>query len=166
MAADRLGVPLFGVRRGSTGLFLSCGEFRSVEESLLETGDLALLADSMNQCLMDASWWKKACWRRRLGRLLGIPLSGTRRSGFVETSWSVLPGRDRLLSLGGREGRRREELAERERIESFSIGGGGTGDPGESRVLPSGKRGSSGRISWALSLSVRSSYSFRQLTYE
>lgn len=149
VAADRLGVPLFSVRRGSTGLFLSCGEFRSVEESLLDTGDLALLADSMNQCLMEASWWKKACWRRRLGRLFGVPLGGTRRSGFVETSWSVLPGRDRLLSLGGGGGggRRQEELAERERIESFSIGGGGTGDPGESRVLPSGKRGSSGRIS-------------------
>lgn len=37
------------------GLFLSFGEFLSVEVSLLETGDLALLADSMNQCLMDAS---------------------------------------------------------------------------------------------------------------
>lgn len=55
VAADRLGVPLFSVWRGSMGLFLSCGEFLSVEESLLEIGDLALLADSMNQCLMDAS---------------------------------------------------------------------------------------------------------------
>lgn len=147
VAANRLGVPLFRVRRGSMGLFLSCGEFLSVEESLLETGDLALFADSMNQCLMDASWWKKACWRRRLGRLFDIPIDGARRSGFVETSWSVLPGRDPLLSLGGGGGRGREELAERERIESFSIGGGGTGEPGESRALPSGNRGSSGRIS-------------------
>ena len=57
----------------------------------------------------------------------------------------MLPGRDRLLSLGGGGGRRRDELTERERIESFSIGGGGAGDRGESRVLPSGKRGSSGR---------------------
>ena len=129
------------------GLFLSCGEFLSVEESLLETGDLALLADSMNQCLMDASWWKKACCRRRLGRLFDIPFGGASRSGFVETSWSVLPGRDRLLSLGGGGGRRREELAEREDIESFSIGGGGTGEPGEPRALPSGSRGSSGRFS-------------------
>ncbi len=85
-------------------------------------------------------------WRRRLGRLFDIPFGGARRSGFVETNWSVLPGRDRLLSLGGGGGRRREELAERDRIESFSIGGGGIGEPGESRVLPSGNRGSSGRI--------------------
>lgn len=147
VAADRLGVPLFNVRRDSMGLFLSCGEFFSVEESLLETGDLALLADSRNQCLMDASWWKKACWRRRFERFFDIPFGGAKRSGFVETNWSVLPGRDRLLSLGGGSGRRCEELAERERIESFSIGGGGTGEPGEPRVLPSGNRGSSGRIS-------------------
>ena len=84
--ANRLGAPLFSVRRGSMGLLLSCGEFLSVEESLLETGDLALLADSMNQCFMDASWWKKACWRRRLARLFGISFGGARRSGFVETS--------------------------------------------------------------------------------
>ena len=86
VAADRLGVLLLIVQRGSMGLFLSCGEFRSVEESLLETGDLALFADSINQCLIDASWWKKACWRRRSGRLFAIPLGGARRSGFVETS--------------------------------------------------------------------------------
>ena len=55
VAADRFGVPSINVRRGSMRLFLSCGEFLSVEESLLETGDLALLADSRNQCLMDAS---------------------------------------------------------------------------------------------------------------
>lgn len=55
VAADRLGVPLSSVWRDSIGLFFSCGEFLSVEESLLEMGDLALLADSMNQCLMDAS---------------------------------------------------------------------------------------------------------------
>ena len=129
------------------GLFLSCGEFLSVEESLRETGDLALLADSMNHCLIDASWWKKARWRRRFGRLFNVPFGGARRSGFIETSWSVLPGRDRMRSLGGSGGRRREELVERERIESFLIGEGGTGDPGESSVIPSGNRGSSGRTS-------------------
>ena len=128
------------------GLFFPCGEFLSVEESLLETGDLALLADSMNQCLIDASWWKKACWRRRLVRLFDIPFGGASRSGFLEISCSVLPGRDCLFSLGGGGGRRCEELTESERIESFSIGGGGTGDLGESRVLPSGNRGRSGRI--------------------
>ena len=84
--ADWLGLPLFSIRRGLMGLFFSCGEFRSVEDSLLETGDLALLADSMNQCLMDASWWKKACWRRRLERLFDVPLGGARKSGFAETN--------------------------------------------------------------------------------
>ena len=64
VVADRLGVPLLRLRRGSIGLFLSCGEFLRVEEPLLEAGDLLLFADSMNQCLMDASWLKKACWRR------------------------------------------------------------------------------------------------------
>ena len=146
IAAFWVGIPLLSVRRLSTGLLLSCGEFWSVEELLLDTGDLALLADSMNQCLIEANWWKKACWRRRLGRLFDIPFGGARNSGFVETSCSVLLGRERLISLGGRGGRRREELAERERIESFSIGGGATGDLGESRVLISGNRGSSGRI--------------------
>jgi len=51
-------VTLFGVRRGSrvVVLFFDGGEFLSVEVSLLEAaGDLALLADSRNQCLMDAS---------------------------------------------------------------------------------------------------------------
>ena len=67
----------------------------------------------------------------------------------------MLPGRDRLFSLGGGGGRRREELAERERIESFSIGGGGTGEPRESKVIASGRRGSSGRISCAFSMSVQ-----------
>ena len=105
IAAVWLGIPVFSVRRVSTGLFLSCGEFWTVEELLLETGDLVLLADSINQCFMEASWWKKACWRRRLGRLFDIPFGGARKSGFVETSCSVLPGRDRLFSLGGRGGR-------------------------------------------------------------
>ena len=79
----------------------------------------------------------------------------------------MLPGRDRLISLGGGGGgRRREELAERERIESFSIGGGGTGEPRESKVIASGSRGSSGRISCAFSTSVQYDLPFTQGTYE
>lgn len=147
VAADRLEIPLLNVRRGSMGLFLPCGEFWGVEESLLEIGGLAFLAESMNQCLIDANWWKKACWRRRSGCLFDMPFGGARRSGLVETIWSVLPGRNRLVSFGGGGGRCREELTERECIESFSIGGGGTGEPGETKVLPSGNRGSSGRTS-------------------
>ena len=60
----------------------------------------------------------------------------------------MLP-RDRLTSFGGGAGRRREELTERFRTGSFSIGGGGTGEFGESRLIPSGNLGSSGRISCA-----------------
>ena len=46
------------------------------------------------------------------------------------------------ISLGGGTGRRRrEELTERPRTESLSIGGGGVGDAGDSSVEPSGKRG-------------------------
>lgn len=77
-----------------------------------------------------------------------LPFGGAKRSGFVEINWRVLP-RDRLLSFGGGSGRRLVELIERERTESFSIGGGGAGEPGESIVRPSGSRGSSGRTSWA-----------------
>ena len=43
------------------GLFLDGGEFLTVDESPLEAGDRALFADSTNQCLMDASWLRKAC---------------------------------------------------------------------------------------------------------
>ena len=62
----------------------------------------------------------------------------------------MLP-RARLTSFGGGAGRRWEELTDRFRTGSFSIGGGGTGDFGESRLIPSGNLGSSGITSWALS---------------
>lgn len=52
----RLGVPLLGDLRCSTGPFFMGGEFLNVEVSLFEvTGDLALFADSRNQCLIDAN---------------------------------------------------------------------------------------------------------------
>ena len=54
---------------------------------------------------------------------------------------------DRLTSFGGRGGRRLEELTERCRTGSFSIGGGGSGEFGESRLIPSRNLGSSGRTS-------------------
>jgi len=45
----------FGVeRRASVGLLRSWGVLR-VEDSLFCDGDLALFAESMNQCLIDAS---------------------------------------------------------------------------------------------------------------
>ena len=53
--ANRSEVTVFGMWRGSIGLRLEGGEFLRVDESLLEAGDLALFADSMNQCLIDAS---------------------------------------------------------------------------------------------------------------
>ena len=46
------------------------------------------------------------------------------------------------LSFGGRGGLCLEELTDR--AVSFSIGGGGVADSGESTAAPSGKRGSSG----------------------
>ena len=61
----------------------------------------------------------------------------------------MLP-RDLLRSLGGGTGRCREELAER--MESFSIGGGGVGEVGDSSAIPSGNRGSSGSTIWALKI--------------
>jgi len=42
-------------RRGSAVGFLSWGELLRVELSLFSAGDFALLADSLNQCLMEAS---------------------------------------------------------------------------------------------------------------
>ena len=76
-----------------------------------------------------------------------IPLGGgASKSELAETSCNVLP-RDLLLSFGGRGGRRRVELIDRVRIGSFSMGGGGAGELGESRVMPSGSRGSSGSTS-------------------
>ena len=114
-----------------------------VDASLLEAGDLALFADSMNQCLMDASWLRIAYWCFRFDRLLEMPFGGAKRSGLVETNCRVLP-RDRLTSFGGRGGRRRVELVDRGLTLSFSTGGGGTGDFGESKLIPSGNFGSSG----------------------
>lgn len=60
---------------------------------------------------------------------------GDNRSGFAETSCRVLP-RDLLLSFGGGGGRCLDELSDR--IESFSIGGGGVADLGELTAVPSG----------------------------
>ena len=94
-----------------------------------------------------------ACWCFRLDRLLEMPFGGAKRSGLVETSCRVLP-RDRLASFGGRGGRRRVELVDRGLTSSFSIGGGGTGDFGESKLIPSGSLGSSGSTSWAISILV------------
>lgn len=71
---------------------------------------------------------------------------GASKSGFEETSCRVLP-QDRLLSFGGRGGRCLDELADL--IESFSIGGGGVADPGESTAVPSGNWGRSGTTRWA-----------------
>ena len=54
----RIGDTFPAVRRDSrvAVLFFAGGEFLSVEEPLLEVvGDLALFADSTNQCLMVAS---------------------------------------------------------------------------------------------------------------
>jgi len=60
---------------------------------------------------------------------------GDNRSGFDATSCRALL-RDRLLSFGGGGGRFLDELADR--IESFSIGGGGVADLGELTAVPSG----------------------------
>jgi len=143
----RAGAAFIGVRPGSADFF-SFVWFLRVELSLFEAGDLALLADSMIQCLMEASWLRKGCWCLRCRRVLITPFDGDKRSGFVATNCSVLP-RDRLNSLGGGGGRCRVELIDRERNESFSIGVGGMGDPGVSTVIPSGNRGSSGKMSVA-----------------
>ena len=114
----------------------------SVEASDFPAGDLPRLADSMNQCLMDASWLIIASCRR-LGRRFVEALAGIGSSGLVETSWSVLPlERRRSRDLGGGGGRCREELVER--IESFSIGGGGVEEAGDSMAAPSGNLGRSG----------------------
>ena len=72
-------------------------------------------------------------------------LGGARSSGLVETSWSVLPlERRRSRGFGGGSGLCLDELAER--IESFSIGGGGVEEDGDSTAAPSGSRGRSGII--------------------
>lgn len=55
----RLTSTFAGGGREWTGL-LSNGGFR-VEASLFEPGDLALLADSKNHCLMDAKWLMNGC---------------------------------------------------------------------------------------------------------
>ena len=51
----RTGVTIFGVRCAPSVDFLSGGEFFKVELSLTAAGDFALLAFSLNQCLMDAN---------------------------------------------------------------------------------------------------------------
>ena len=80
---------------------------------------------------------------RRLGRRFVGTFAGVRSSGLVETSWSVLTlDRRRSLVFGGGGGRCLEELAER--IESFSIGGGGVDEAGDSMAAPSGNLGRSG----------------------
>ena len=116
----------------STGLFSGIG--LTVEAVLRDAGDLARFADSMNQCLIEASWLMIGCWCRRGGLRLLNPF-GDNRSGFDETSWRLVP-RDLLLSFGGGWGRCPDELADR--IESFSIGGGGGADLGELTAVPSG----------------------------
>lgn len=132
--------------RASLGLLRSSGGF-SVDTSLLVEGDLALLADSMNQCLMEANWLMNGCLEeRRPGRCWNMPLGGARSSRLEATNWRVLP-LDLLRSLGGGGGRCRDEFAER--TGSFSIGGGGVADCGESMTAPSGSFGSSGRTSCA-----------------
>lgn len=75
-----------------------------------------------------------------------MPLGGGSNSGLPETSCNVLL-RDLRHSLGGGGGRLLEEL--KERTGSFSIGGGGVADVGESTTPNSGRRGKSGTISWA-----------------
>ena len=114
--------------------------------SCLEPGDFVRLVLSLNQCLIEANWLYSRFERFIGARLLVTPFAGGNKSGLFETSCSVLP-RDRLLSLGGGTGLRLLELMDRGRTGSFSIGGGGNGEFGESSVMSSGSRGSSGRIS-------------------
>ena len=66
---------------------------------------------------------------------------GVKRSGFWATTWRVLL-LDLLLSLGGRGGLCLEEL--RDLKGSFSMGGGGVAERGDSTALPSGSCGRSG----------------------
>jgi hypothetical protein len=88
------------------------------------------------------------CWCLRLAGLADAPFAlGDNKSGFEVTSCNVLP-RDLALrsvpSFGGGIGRRcRDELADR--IESFSIGGGGEATSGESSCECSGNPGRSVR---------------------
>ena len=72
----------------------------------------------------------------RPARRLEIPFGGASRSGLPIAVWRALPRFDWRLSFGGRAGRWPRELPEW--IESFSIGGGGVDDPGESTALFSG----------------------------
>lgn len=72
---------MVGDVRESFGLF-SNGGFK-VETSLFIEGDFALLADSTNQCLMEASWFMKGFREvRRPDRLFNRPLGGASDSGF------------------------------------------------------------------------------------
>lgn len=70
---------------------------------------------------------------------MGYRLDGAGMFCFEgDMACKALPRDDFRLSFGGGSGPGREELVER--IESFSIGGGGVGD---SRAAPSSNRGSS-----------------------
>ena len=77
-----------------------------------------------------------------------MPFGVVDKSGLFEIRCNVLAP-DRRLSLGGGAGLLLGELTDRGRMGSFSTGGGGIGDAGESSMIPSGRRGSSGRTSWA-----------------
>ena len=126
-------------------LFSNTGGLR-LETSLLAEGDFARFADSMNQCLMEARWLIKGFLdERRPERLWERLVGGTSGSGFdAFTNCLVLP-LDLRLSLGGGGGPGGVELVAR--TGSFSMGGGGVADRGESSVAPSGSLGNSGKMS-------------------
>ena len=52
---------LIGDRFASLGDLSPWGVLR-VDASLFVPGDFARLADSMNQCLIEASWFIMGCW--------------------------------------------------------------------------------------------------------
>lgn len=80
--------------------------------------DLARLADSLNQCLRDASCAKNGCWYFLL--LFGTYPLVLRSSGLVVTTCNMLLLLDRVYSFGGRFGLVRDELT----LRSFSGGRG------------------------------------------
>ena len=146
LAIGRTGGVMLGTRGVSLGALLGGCRFSAVASLPFETGDFPRFAFSLNHNLMEARGFNNL----RCGFLAAVrletPFVGAMRAELVETSCNVLP-RDRLLSLGGGIGLLWFELAERACASSFSIGGGGTGEPGESRVKSSGRRGSSGKTS-------------------
>lgn len=54
-----------GECRACTGVLSDGDCLGTIEVVLLAEGDLARLADSMNQCLMEASWFRIGWWCRR-----------------------------------------------------------------------------------------------------